>query len=97
VIGTARQFTPDGKSLLRPDPNNSAAIGGYDAYFGTFTVDTQGDTVTHTLDGALNATDVGRRLTRHFRITGDRLEIWFATTAPDGRAVTRTLTWRRVG
>ena len=38
--------TPNGSP---PDPNNSAASGGYDAYFGTYEVDAARHTVTHHL------------------------------------------------
>ena len=75
------------------DPNNSAAQGGYDAYFGRYVVN--GSTVTHVLEAALNPSDVGRRLTRNFRLQGDTLVIYFTARAPDGTPVTRTLTWRR--
>jgi len=34
-------------------PNNSRARGGYDAYFGTYTVDDANGTVTQSLTGAL--------------------------------------------
>jgi hypothetical protein len=75
------------------DPNNSAAQGGYDAYFGTYVVGA--GTVTHVLQAALNPKDVGRQLTRHFRIEGDRLEISFGARASDGSEVARVLMWRR--
>ena len=42
---------PDGPSAAL---NNSRAQGGYDAYFGTFTVDDQQGTVTQRLLGALS-------------------------------------------
>jgi Lipocalin-like domain len=77
--------------------NNSGASGGYDAYFGTYVLDRERRTVTHTLIAALVAADVGKRLTRQFRVTEDELDIWFSTTAADGREVTRTLKWKRVG
>jgi hypothetical protein len=77
------------------DPNNSAASGGYDAYFGTYRIDAAAGTVTHTLIGALSAADVGRTLTRHFVLTGDSLRIWFEARREDGRPVIRRLQWRR--
>lgn len=76
------------------DPNNSAAQGGYDAYFGTYSI--SGGTVTHVLEAALNPNDVGRRLTRNFSLKGNELTIFFAARGADGSDVTRTLTWRRV-
>lgn len=75
--------------------NNSRAQGGYDAYFGTYTVDDMQGTVTQRLLGALSAENVGQVLTREMHVDGDRLTIHVATTAPDGEPVTRTLTWKR--
>ncbi len=76
--------------------NNSAAIGGYDAYFGTYVVDIQAHTVTHHFNAALNPADVGREVTRRFRFEGEQLVIYFDTRAANGEPVTRTLRFRRV-
>jgi hypothetical protein len=85
---------PDGPSGAK---NNSRAQGGYDAYFGTYTIDDAKSCVTQTLTGALSREHVGAVLTRAMDIQGDTLVIKLDTTAADGAAVTRTLTWRRVG
>ena len=79
------------------DPNNSGAVGGYDAYFGTYTIDTTAGTVTHRLRGALVPSDVGRVLTRRFHIRGDTLTIDFDARGPSAEPVVRTLVWRRAG
>ena len=84
---------PTPQEVSPADPNNSAALGGYDAYFGTYSV-AEG-TVTHVLQAALNPNDVGRHLSRHFVLKGDKLIIFFAARAADGSDVTRSLTWRR--
>ena len=76
-------------------PNNSRAQGGYDAYFGTYTVDDQRGTVAQRLIGALSAENVGLVLTRAMTVDGDTLTIELETAAADGEAVTRTLVWRR--
>lgn len=76
------------------DPNNSAARGGYDAYFGTYSI--SGRTVTHVLEAALDPNDVGRRLIRNFSLKGDKLTIYFSARGSDSSNVTRTLTWCRV-
>ena len=76
-------------------PNNTRAHGGYDAYFGTYTVDDAQGTVTQTLIGALSAANVGQVLTRAMRVEGDTLTIALETAAADGEKVTRTLLWRR--
>ena len=85
---------PDGPARGK---NNSRAQGGYDAYFGTYTVDDAAGSVTQTLLGALSRENVGMVLTRVMTVDGDRLVITLETTAADGAAVTRTLTWERVG
>jgi len=75
--------------------NNSRAQGGYDAYFGTYTVDDAQSTVTQRLLGALSAENVGQILTREMHVEHDTLIIQVATTAADGEPVMRTLTWQR--
>ncbi len=77
-------------------PNNSRALGGYDAYFGTYTVDDAAGAVTQRLVGALSAENVGLVLTRSMRVSGDELVIRLDTAAADGTPIVRTLRWRRV-
>ena len=77
--------------------NNTQAQGGYDAYFGTYSVNDATGEVTQKLDGSLTAANVGMQLTRAMTVTGDRLVIALATNAHDGTPVTRTLTRERVG
>jgi Lipocalin-like domain len=76
-------------------PNNSRAQGGYDAYFGTYTVDDARGTVTQRLVGALSAENVGQVLTRSVTVEEYRLTIEVETAASDGEPLTRTLVWRR--
>ncbi|MEQ1580981.1 MAG: lipocalin-like domain-containing protein [Steroidobacteraceae bacterium] len=77
-------------------PNNSRAQGGYDAYFGTYSVDDAQGTVTQTLLGALSKESVGMVLTRGMTVVGDSLTISLRTASASGEPVTRTLTWKRV-
>jgi hypothetical protein len=84
---------PDGPTTAK---NNSRAQGGYDAYFGTYTIDDEKRTVTQHLLGALSRENVGAVLTRAMNVHGDTLIIKLDTTAADGTTVTRTLTWKRV-
>ena len=79
----------------RASLNNSAAVNGYDAYFGTYTVDEASGSVTQLLEGALSPSDVGMIVTREMRIEEDRLIIRLATTSADGETITRTLIWLR--
>jgi hypothetical protein len=77
--------------------NNTRAQGGYDAYFGTYTVDDAAHNVTQRLVGSLLQEHVGSVLTREMHVRGDELVIRLQTWAADGTAVTRTLRWQRVG
>lgn len=79
----------------RASVNNSAAVDGYDAYFGTYTVDEASGSVTQLLVGALSPSDVGKIVTREMRVEEDHLIIQLATTSADGETITRTLIWLR--
>jgi Lipocalin-like domain len=74
---------------------NSQSVNGYDAYFGTYTIDETKHTVTHHLEGALSAADVGKDLVREFQVSGDKLTIIVRTNSPNEKQI-RTLTWVRV-
>ena len=76
--------------------DTSQTILGYDAYFGTYTVNAKKGIVTHHLEGALFPGDIGKNITRRFSISGDTLTISFDTTQRDGTPVTRTLRWVRM-
>ena len=77
--------------------NNTSAIGGYDAYFGTYKIDEETNLVAHTLIGSISAANVGMTVYRSLRVEGDKLTIQLDTTTHEGEAVTRTLTWKRIG
>ena len=82
---------------VKGTPDTAQTILGYDAYFGTYTVDAREGIVTHHLESALFPGDIGKSIIRHFTISGDTLKISFNTTLRDGKPVTRTLTWKRMG
>ena len=68
-----------------------AALLGYTAYFGTYTLDDRARTVTHHREGSLNPGDVGRDLIRRYEFPSpDRLVL----TPLDG--IPRVLTWERI-
>lgn len=96
----AAQFMKRDRSSVAPAPanarNNTQAQGGYDAYFGTYTVDDGKGVVTQQLMGSLSPGNVGMVLTRAMEVSGDTLRIKLETTAADGTPVTRTLTWCRL-
>jgi hypothetical protein len=98
----AAQFMRRDRSAEIPDgpsgaSNNSRARGGYDAYFGRYTIDDDKSTVTQHLLGALSKENVGAVLTRAMDVQDDTLIIRLETTAADGITLCRTLTWQRVG
>ena len=76
--------------------DTAQTILGYDAYFGTYTVDEKEGIVTHHLESALFPGDIGKSIVRRFAISGDTLTIKFNTTLRDGTPVTRTLVWNRL-
>jgi hypothetical protein len=80
-----------------PARNNSRAKDGYDAYFGSYTIDDAAGTVTQRLAGALSKENVGHVLTRGMTVEDDKLKIELETTSLDGEPVTRTLLWVRIG
>jgi Lipocalin-like domain len=95
LMRTDRPMAIDcGTSIAAPS-ENSQSVNGYDAYFGTYTIDETHHTVTHHLEGALAAADVGKNLVREFQLSGDKLTIIVRTNSPKEKQI-RTLTWERV-
>jgi len=76
--------------------DTAQTILGYDAYFGTYTIDAKEGVVTHHLESALFPGDIGKDIKRNFSISGDTLMIRFHTTIADGTSVVRTLLWTRM-
>jgi Lipocalin-like domain len=74
--------------------DNSAAFNGYDAYFGTYIIDTIKHQIKHHIKGTINQKDLGKELIRNYSISGDTLLLWFMTSNANA-TVTRTLTWVR--
>jgi hypothetical protein len=77
--------------------NNTTAIGGYDAYFGTYEVDEATGDVQTRLVAALSPSHVGATLMRNMKVADGKLVIRLSTTTADGSPVHRTLTWERTG
>ena len=77
--------------------NNGRTWGGYDAYFGMYTIGDKMGTVTQRLLSALSRENVGTVLTRAMEVQGDTLAIRLETSAIDGIPVVRTVTWHRAG
>lgn len=83
--------------FMRRDRSEPTQGPGFDAYFGTYSVDDATGEVTQRLAGALAPEMVGAVLTRSMEIDGDHLAIRLPATHPDGVAVSRMLIWTRVG
>jgi hypothetical protein len=71
-----------------------AAYLGYIAYFGTYEIAADGQSVVHHVDGSLNPAWVGGAQVRRMRFEGDRL-VLNADVRKNGQTVTHTLTWER--
>ena len=95
IMKTDRTLAINCGSSTTTSTDNSQSVNGYDAYFGTYTVDQTNHTVTHHLEGALAATDVGKSLVRHFQVSDDNLTIVMRTSSSNGDQI-RTLNWERV-
>jgi lipocalin-like protein len=76
--------------------NNTGAVGGYDAYFGTYKIDETTSLVAHTLIGSLNPGNIGMTVYRKLQVNDNRLTIMLDTTSHVGEPIIRTLTWRRI-
>ncbi len=76
--------------------DTAQTIIGYDAYFGTYTIDAKAGVVTHHLESALFPGDIGKDIKRSFSISGDMLTIGFHTILSDGTPVVRSLVWARM-
>jgi hypothetical protein len=88
LMRSDRGATP---SLTPANPGGTAAVAGYIAYFGSYSVDRQNSVVTHRIKAAVAESDVGRVLTRRFRFEGEMLVLEVGSGAE-----LRTLKWRRV-
>ena len=77
--------------------NNTAGVNGYDAYFGTYSLDEIAGSLTTHIQGSISPANIGAVYTRDARVLDNELIIQLHTTAVDGTAITRTNTFSRVG
>jgi hypothetical protein len=82
--------------MTKGTPDTAQTVLGYDAYFGTYTINERDGIVTHHLEAAIWPGDIGKAIDRHFTVSGDTLTITFNTTTRDDVKVTRTLVWNRM-
>jgi hypothetical protein len=76
--------------------NNTAAMSGYDAYFGSYAVDEDTGQVLHTIIGSIIPGNVGMTVSRNLRADENKLTIQLETTTAQGELINRTLTWKRI-
>ena len=81
-----------------PDPRMVAALGGYIAYHGTYTVDEATRSVGHAVRGSNVPGYVGMVLTRGYAFVGDRLTLYaqLADQADVGAQARAEMVWERV-
>lgn len=82
-----------------PDPAVRAALGGYVAYFGTYTVDEATRTVAHRIRGSNVPGYVGKVLPREYAFSGDRLTLLarLADQVEIDPGMRAEIVWERVG
>jgi hypothetical protein len=68
------------------------AYKGYYAYYGTYEVNWEKQTITHHLEGSLRPGDVGKDFTRAYEISDNRLAL---TPVDDCQTRDACLTWER--
>jgi hypothetical protein len=78
------------------DPEVRAALEGYVAYFGTYTVDPVKRTVTHTVRGALFPNFVNSQQVRSYTLSGDRLSLSTPPILWQGTPLEFVLVWERL-
>ncbi len=93
-------YTRDGHmavQLLAPEGAPAASAGpiqyehgGYEAYFGTYTLEEKASTVTHHVEGALVRSLIGKELTRVYQFSGRQLIL--KSSRPDEHW---TVVWER--
>ncbi len=99
----AAQFMKRDRSCQQnmPQPvqakNNTVAVNGYDAYFGTYSIDEHAGTLTTDFEGSISPANVGNTFVRDVRVVCNELIIQLHTATIDGTAITRTNTFSRIG
>jgi len=93
-----RELEPEAPRTEAASPmaNNTAAVGGYDAYFGTYELDAARGTVVVKLEASLAPANIGKTFLREIRVVDGRLVIRLHTNAADGTPISRTLTFERL-
>ena len=81
---------------LGTDAEVRAAFDGHASYFGTYTIDSSAQTVTHHVRGASYPNWVGSDQLRHFKFEGSRLLLSSPPLVSGGESLEYVLTWERI-
>lgn len=75
-----------------------AAFDGYTAYYGSYTIDLEAQSVTHHVEGSLLPNWIGRQLVRYFKFSHNQTRLAL-TTPPMGKEakIVGTLVWEKMG
>ncbi len=93
----ARDRVSGAAAPLQPGDGDAASyLGGYYAYFGRYEIEADSGRILHHLDGSLVERDVGRTISRAFRLANDTLTLSFEHGAAPAARLTRTLVWQRI-
>jgi len=99
IVSDPQPTVPDASSreaFLAAAPGEKvAAIDGFYAYFGTWSVDPSGSTVTHHIKQSLYPAERGEDGVRRLALDGNRLTL-FSKTHEMGEDHERRLVWERV-
>ena len=90
-----RERNSSSVTSIQQSSNNSVAFNGYDAYFGTYLIDTLNHQIKHRVQGAIDPKDIGKELIRNYSISGDTLILSFSIFNSNV-SIIRKLTWVRV-
>jgi Lipocalin-like domain len=78
------------------DADVRAALEGYLAYFGTYTIDAGRSAVVHHLEMSLNPSWIGGDQVRYFDLQGDRLTLKSPPMVMGGAELLLTVVWERL-
>ena len=95
IVGTDRK-KPSGPVATPPEAE--ALLRSMLAYAGTYTIDTQANTITHHVDISWDQTRTGEAHVRTYKLDGDRLILTTeASNDPaSGKKTVRTVIWERL-
>jgi hypothetical protein len=95
VMGEDRPLFAAKDSARGTDAEVRAAFEGYTSYFGTYTIDTKKQTVTHHVRGASYPNWVASDQLRYYKFDGTRLTL-SAPVLMGGQTFEFVLTWQRI-